>query len=240
MGLTTARLRNRYRRLRLGRRGLSPLARANLAALDGLDRRAPLDECSFVVLDLETTGVDLARDGVVSAGAVRLRGGRVLLGQYFDEMILPQGEVPASSITVHGLTPQRLAAGRPLAQVFDELVGFIGADIVVAHNAGFDLHFIDRHMRAQHGLALQNLALCTLRLCRALLLPSDPFGVGRHKGQCRLDAIAERFGLDTPQRHTAIGDALVTALIFQRMLAMMEERGQARLGRLIALGQAPR
>lgn len=220
-----------------GRGELSDVARRNRSAAEALVARTPLAECDFVVLDLETTGIDVDTDRVISVGAVRVNQGRIHLGKAFSERINPGPDMATGAVTVHGITPDMLAAARPEAEVFDEFIDYIGHGIIVGHNVGFDLHFLNQHMQRRHGIKLHNLVIDTVRLCRELLLPSDPFGIGRNIGKCRLDALAEQFGIAQPERHIASGDALVTAMIFQRMISLMGQRGEATLGRLVSVGR---
>ena len=237
MSLVKQRLGNWLLRKRLGRSELHPHARANLAALDGLDLAAPLTSCRYVVLDLETTGMDPEKDRVVSVGAVRVVEGRVRLGECFRELVNPGRDIPAEAVKVHGITPDKIANARHGAEVFEDFLGFLGHDILVAHYARFDLFFINRVMTARYGFALQNLVLDTVLMCQAVVLPSDPYGIARHQKACRLEALARRFGIAAPERHTALGDALITAMIFQRMLARLEKVGGGRLRDLVRVAQ---
>jgi DNA polymerase-3 subunit epsilon len=225
MSLTRSKLANRFLRARLAGRQLAPLAAANLRALEHLDPGRPALEYDYVVVDLETTGLDPQRDRVVSVGAVRVAGGRVRLGDRFSELINPGRDISEKSIKIHGITPDMLKEARKALEVFDEFLAWLGRDILVAHYAGFDMHFIQRTMRAAHGFALQNLVLDTVRMCQGLVLASDPYGVQTSKRACSLDALATRFGLPQPERHTALGDALTTAMVFQRLLAKLEQAG---------------
>ncbi len=229
MSLVKAKLANLLLRQRLRGRELHPLAQTNLRALEGLDPAAPISACRFVVLDLETTGLDPQNDRVVSVGAVRLVEGRVRLGEAFSELVNPGRDIPAEAIKVHGITSDKIAQARHGAEVFEDLIGFLATDILVAHYARFDLHFINRVMRGRYGFPLQNLVLDTVLMCQAVVLPSDPYGLSRHQKACRLEALARRFGIAAPERHTALGDALITAMIFQRMLARLEAVGGTRL-----------
>ncbi|MBU4564006.1 MAG: 3'-5' exonuclease [Desulfarculus sp.] len=237
MSLVKAKLANLLLRRRLKRRDLNPHALANLEALEGLDPATPINECRFVVLDTETTGMDPEQDRVVSVGAVRLVQGRVRLGEAFSELVNPGRDIPAVAVKVHGITPDKIASARHGAQVFEEFLGFLGRDILVAHYAKFDLHFINRVMRGRYGFPLQNLVLDTVLMCQAVVLASDPYGISRHQKACRLEALAQRFGIAAPERHTALGDALITAMIFQRMLARLEAVGGARLKDLMRVAQ---
>lgn len=233
MKLWQAKLLNRATRVRLARRHLPPEARQNLMALDGLSGRAPALAQRYVVMDLETTGLDHTRDRVVSVGAFRVVGGHIRLGEVFNELANPGRGIPVESIKVHGITPDNIRSARPAWEVFRDFLGFLGGDIVVAHFARFDMFFLNRVMRVQYGMRLQNLVLDTVLMCRAALIEPDPYGQKKGARRCSLDALAARYGLEVPERHTALGDALTTALILQRLLPEMAKAGWSTLGELV-------
>jgi len=237
VSLLKARLANRALRLRLGRRELEPRARRNLSALEGLDGSRPARDFSYAVIDLETTGLSTDRDRVVAVGAVRVAGGRVRLGERFVELVNPGRGIPAQAVKVHGITPDQVAGARGAAEVFRDFLDWLGHDILVAHYARFDLSFINQTMRRLYGFDVQNLVLDVMRMCQGVILGRDPYGINRHRSRCTLDALVERFGLSQAERHTAAGDALVTALIFQRMLARLEAVGPGRLSDLVRVGR---
>jgi DNA polymerase-3 subunit epsilon len=232
VSLIKRKLACRLQRLRQARRELPGPARANLSATDHLAGSQPARAYSYAVVDLETTGLDTATDRVVSVGAVRLARGRVLLGDSFVELVNPGRGIPAEAVKIHGIKPDQVAGARDAAAVFRDFLAWLGSDILVAHYAEFDLHFINLTMRRLYGFPLQNLVLDVVRMCRGVVLPSDPYGIGRNRASCSLESLAQRFGLSEAERHTAAGDALVTALIFQRLLARLEEKGPGRLADL--------
>ncbi len=231
-----SRLRNKMLQLRIGGRALDPLARQNLHALDGLRLDAPAREHRYVVMDLETTGLDPTRDRVVSVGAFRVVQGRVKLGEVFSELCNPGRDIPVESIKVHAIVPDMIRDARDAWEVFDDFLAFIGTDILVAHYAAFDTYILNLAMKARSGFALQNLVLDTVEMCRTLLLKPDPYGVYVDFKKCSLDILAEIYDLEVPERHTALGDALTTALIFQRFLQMMEQEGSGNLRDLVRIG----
>ncbi|MFH1034493.1 MAG: 3'-5' exonuclease [Pseudomonadota bacterium] len=233
-GLT--RLRNRMLQLRIGGRALDPLARKNLHALEGLRLEAPARDHSYVVMDLETTGLDPTKDRVVSVGAFRVVEGRVRLGEVFSELCNPGRDIPVESIKVHAIVPDMIRDAREAWVVFEDFLAFIGTDILVAHYAAFDTYILDLAMKARSGFALQNLVLDTVEMCRSLLLRADPYGVYSDFKKCSLDKLADIYELEVPERHTALGDALTTAMIFQRFLQVMEEQGSGTLRDLIRIG----
>lgn len=234
--LSLARARNRWLRFRLRGRNLDPRALVNLGALDNLRLDDPARSHRFVVVDLETTGLDPDRDRVVSVGAFRMVGGRVRLGEVFCELCNPGRDIPVESIKVHAIVPDMIHQARPAWEVFLDFLGFLGHDILVAHYAPFDVYFMNRVMKGQFGFPLQNLVLDTVELCRTLMLKPDPYGVYLDFRKCGLDALAELFEVEVPERHTALGDALATALIFQRFLQKLESQGRGSLREMIKLG----
>ncbi len=236
MNFALARMRNRLRRLRLKNRDLPPLVRQNLLALEQVHPEQPARSHRFVVLDLETTGLDPNRDRVVSVGALRMVEGRVRLGEVFDELVNPGRDIPVESIKVHAIVPDMIAHARPAGEVFEDFMEYVGTDVLVAHFAPFDLHFLNKIMKVRYGFSLQNLVLDTVEICRSTLLTPDPHGVYMDFKKCGLDALAERFGLEVPERHTALGDALATALILQRMFLHLEQTNRGTMGDLIKLG----
>lgn len=236
MNLTLARAKNRFLRMRMKGKELSPLARLNLGALDHLRPTEPARSHRFVVLDMETTGLDPRRDRVVSLGAFRVAEGRIRLGEVFSELVNPGRDIPVESIKVHAIVPDMIRSARPAWEVFDDFMEFVGADIMVAHYAPFDLHFLNKVMRQRYGFTLQNLILDTVEICRATMLVPDPHGVYQDFKRCSLDALAERFNLEVPERHTALGDALATAMVLQRMFQLLEEQGMGSLGQMIKSG----
>ena len=229
MSLLKRRLGNILARARQRGGDIHPVARTNLKALAGIDPSRPARSYRYVVVDLETTGLDPRTDRVVSVGAVGLREGRIQLGDRFFELVNPGRDISPEAVKIHGITPDRIAGARHGALVLADFCAFLGDAIMVAHYARFDLHFINHLMTERYGFVLQNLVLDTVRMCRSVVLPHDPYGVMNRENHCALDALAERFGLKVPERHTALGDALATALLFQRMLALLEEAGGRRL-----------
>ncbi len=233
MDLWQAKLLNQATRLRLARRNLPPEARENLHALEGLSGRDLATAQRYVVVDLETTGLDYARDRVVSVGAFRVVGGHIRLGEVFSELANPGRGIPVESIKVHGITPDNIRDARPAWEVFRDFLRFVGRDILVAHFARLDIYFLNRVMRAQYGMRLQNLVVDTVLMCRAALIEPDPYGQKKGAKRCSLDALAARYGLEVPERHTALGDAMATALILQRLLPEMAQAGWSTLGDLV-------
>lgn len=231
-------LRNRWLRYRFRDTVLPPAAQINLTALSHIRLSDQARRHRYVVVDLETTGFDSNHDKVVSIGAFRIVEGRIRLGDAFNELVNPNRAIPSSSIKIHSIVPDRVAGARSVEDVFDDFLKYLGRDILVAHHAGFDLPFLNRIMREKYGFALQNLILDTVPMCREILFKPGiryPFGVDLDSIQCGLDKVAKVLGIDIFQRHSALGDSLATAMIFQRVLSRLGKDGSGPLRRLVTV-----
>ena len=187
-----------------------------------------LDQLEMIVFDTETTGLELRKgDRVISIGACRLVKGRLLAQETFDQKVNPGRSIPPASTKIHGLTDADVAQSPPLAVVLPRFRKFVGSGILVAHNAAFDLLAISLEAE-QLGLNFTMPVLDTLLLSRGL----DP-GLEGHG----LDALAERFDLSFPPgtRHTALGDARVTAELLLALLPRLEARGISTLEQALDL-----
>jgi DNA polymerase-3 subunit epsilon len=245
--LGMARLVNRLERIHQRNRPLERRAAVNLEALDHLKGAAPARGFSYTVVDVETTGLDQKRSRIVSIGAFKVIAGRIHLGRFFDQLVNPGGHMPPESITVHGIVPSMVAAAPTGITALETFLDYLGSDILVAHNARFDLAFLNRLMRARYGFKLQNLTVDTLPLCETVLLPNllgpmqrqakllgrGAFNPATQNPPRSLEAYAHHLGIRVHGRHSAAGDALSTAMILQRSLDKLERKGRGRLKDLI-------
>lgn len=190
-----------------------------------LERR--LDELTYAVFDTETTGLNLEEgDRIISIAAVKVRTGAVKRGERFDALVNPGRPIPAESVRYHGITDTMVAGAPSFDVVLKAFLRFAEHAVLVAHQAWFDLRFLNDHARR---LGLPPLTLGRPAL-DTVLLSEVVHGPLRRHG---LEAMAERFNVPLEGRHSALGDALTTAEIFVRLLGLLKKRGIVTLGQSI-------
>jgi DNA polymerase-3 subunit epsilon len=183
------------------------------------DRR--LAELTYTVFDTETTGLQpSAGDEIISIGAVRIVNGRLLKQEVFEQLVNPRRPLDPESARVHGIEAQALADQPTIERVLPAFHRFCEDTVLVAHNAAFDMRFIELKERTA-GVRFTQPVLDTLLLSAAVHPTLEDH---------RLESIAERLGVRVIGRHTAVGDAMVTAEVFLRLLRLLAERGIGTLG----------
>ncbi|HDS1736406.1 MULTISPECIES: 3'-5' exonuclease [Pseudomonas] len=163
-----------------------------------------LREQRWVVLDLETSGLNLNRDQVLSIGAVAIEDGAIDFSQQFERTLHRPAQKTNPSVLIHGLGPDALAAGCAPAAALLDLLEFIGDSPVLAFHAPFDQHMLTRALKDSLGYRLQHPFFDVAELAPLL----NPDTVLREAG---LDDWIARFGLQVEARHHASADAQVTA-----------------------------
>ena len=182
-----------------------------------------LDETPFVVVDLETTGGAPGRGhGIIEIGALRIQGGRVV-GQ-FAELVHPGRRLPNFITHLTGITEDMLAERPPIAAVLPRFVEFAAGAVLIAHNASFDIAFLNAARLTLCGEVFEQPSCCTLRLASRLL---------PRLRRRSLDALAGHFGIPIVDRHRALGDARMTVEIFFQLCELLRRHGVLRLGELL-------
>jgi DNA polymerase-3 subunit epsilon len=186
-------------------------------------RARALGELAYTVFDTETTGLEpSAGDEIISIGAVRIVNGRLLKGDVFEQLIDPRRPLDPASARVHGIDNNALVGQPTIVQVLPAFHKFCEDTVLLAHNAAFDMRFLELKEKSAR-VRFEHPVLDTLLLSVVAHPALDDH---------RLEAIAERLGIAVIGRHTALGDALLAGEVFLRLLGLLRERG------IVTLGQA--
>jgi len=183
--------------------------------ISALDDR-PLSELIYTVFDTETTGLDPSHgDEIIQIGATRCVNGKLLRHESFEQLVNPRRIIPAATILIHGIT-QEMVTGMPfITAVLPAFHTFASDTVLVAHNAAFDMKFLQLQEDVT-GLKFDQPVLDTL-LLSAVVHPAQE--------SHRLEEIAERFNINVLGRHTALGDAFVTAEVWLRLIPLLQAMG---------------
>lgn len=181
-----------------------------------VNRFTPLTQLKAVVLDTETTGLDVASARLLQISAVRFESGRPANERTFDVLINPGVRIPPRSTAVHGITDPMVAGAPGFAAVKPMFDRFVDDAVLVGQSIGFDLAVL-LHETRRIGEEWRPARFLDTKLLAAALDPES-----RELG---LDALADRFDVPVTDRHRALGDALVTAQVLARLLPALAAAG---------------
>jgi DNA polymerase-3 subunit epsilon len=215
---------NWLRRLLWRPPALSGSQRAVLAAYRDL-AAPPLNQAvrdtRFVVLDVETSGLNPFRDRLLSIGAVVVRDGAIRLGEAMEVVLKQTAPSDGKNILVHGIDGTTQLAGQDPPEALAAFLAYAGKAPLVGYHVDFDRIMIERALRQELGMKPVNEWLDLARLMPALY----PEAAARGRG---LDYWLEAFSIENAARHNAVADALATAQLLQVALARAGAGGRQR------------
>ncbi|MBI5720454.1 MAG: DNA polymerase III subunit epsilon [Burkholderiales bacterium] len=187
-----------------------------------------LADLSYTVFDTETTGLRPSEgDRIIQIGATRIVAARLRRQETFDQLVNPERELSEAGIAIHGIRPEMLQGQPRLAEVLPAFHDFAHDTVLVAHNAAFDMRFLQL-AEAATGVRFEQPVLDTL-LLSAVVHPKQD----NHS----LEAIAGRLGVTVLGRHTALGDAMVTAEVFMKLVPLLQGMGITTLGEALSASE---
>ncbi|MCY4204918.1 MAG: exonuclease domain-containing protein [Bacteroidetes bacterium] len=172
-----------------------------------------INDTTFVIVDLETTGLQSAIHRIIEIGAIKVRAGRI--EETFSSLVDPGCRIPRQITKITGITSIDVAGKPEISEVLPSFVEFVNDAIFVAHNCSFDWSFIEAELSRAGLPTLKNRQLCTVRLANRLLsgLPSKSLG-----------SLINFFELQPDSRHRALSDAGATQQIFFKLLDRLEKQ----------------
>ncbi|HZA49709.1 MAG TPA: exonuclease domain-containing protein [Myxococcaceae bacterium] len=175
-----------------------------------------LTDLAYTVFDTETTGLEPSRgDEIVAIGAVRIVNGRLLHHEVFEQLVDPRRPMSADAVRITGIDSTMLEGQPAIEKVLPEFHNFCEDTVLVAHNAAFDMRFLQlKEERA--GVRFSQPVLDTLLLA-AVVHP--------HLESVTLEKMVQLFGVNPIGRHTALGDAIMTAEVLLKMIPLLADKG---------------
>ena len=168
---------------------------------------------SYVVFDLETTGLSPIKDKIIEIGALKVKAGEVV--DHFSTFVNPQRPIPYEVTRITKITDEMVMDSPPIEEVLPPFLEFIEDSVLVAHNANFDVRFLEQNCRYQN-LEREFVSVDTLALARVLLPALSKY---------KLNNITGALKIPLENHHRAVDDAGATAKIFLKFIEMLKERG---------------
>ena len=203
-----------------GERDLTPAQAARLAAWKALpvpDMQAPIEASRYVVVDVESSGLNIAKDRLIAIGAVAVVNGKIQLGDSL-EIVLQQASVSGKdNILIHGIGGTAQREGVPPVEALLTFLEYLGKDALVAFHAAFDEAMIKRAVKTFLGFRFKHIWTDLAYISPALY----PNLALRHRS---LDHWMGHFGISNFARHSALADALATAELMLALSGRMQEQ----------------
>ena len=187
-----------------------------------------IDSTRFVVLDTETTGFDYENDRILCIGAIVLQNGRIPIHKGF-EVFIEQEHYDQATAKIHGILRESVLNRPDESEALQKFLAFLGDSIIVAHHTIFDVTMINKALERNGLPQLKNKTLDTAALYKKTLLVSPLF---ERKENYSLDELADKFDISKKDRHTAMGDAYITAIAFLKILNKLRDKKELTLKQL--------
>ncbi|KFF05923.1 3'-5' exonuclease [Flavobacterium reichenbachii] len=192
------------------------------------DDNITIDETRFIVLDTETTGFDYEMDRILCIGALVLQNGIISIQDSF-EVYIEQDHYDKSTAQIHGIL-KAFVINRPgESEALQQFLTFLGDAVIIAHHTIFDVTMINRALERNGLPVLTNQTLDTAYLYKRTLIKSHLF---ERKDHYTLDDLADKFDISKKDRHTALGDAYITAIAFLKIVKKLKEKKEINLNQL--------
>lgn len=195
---------------------------------DLFDENITIEQTRFVVLDTETTGFDYTNDRILCIGALVLQNNIISVQDTF-EVYVEQDHYDESTAQIHGILKDFIAKRPSELEALEQFLVYLGDAIIIAHHASFDITMINRALERNGLSELKNKALDTGVLYKKTLIKSHLF---ERKDHYTLDDLADKFDISKKDRHTALGDAYITAIAFLKIIKKLREKKEINLNQL--------
>jgi DNA polymerase III subunit epsilon len=184
-----------------------------------------INDTRFVVLDTETTGFDYENDRMLCIGAIVLQNSRIEINTGF-EVYIQQEHYDQASAKIHGILKESILDRNTELEALQQFLEFLGDSVIIAHHTVFDVTMINRALVRNNLPELKNKTLDTAILYKKTLLISNLL---ERKDRYSLDDLIEKFDISKKDRHTAMGDAYITAIAFLKIINKLKSKKEITL-----------
>lgn len=185
--------------------------------------RSPVDSLRFIALDSEASGLDTAKDRILSIATIEIRDGQISMDGCHQWLVCQPDTVPNKATEVHGILPAQLEGGTEEQQMMEEILPHITNAILVGHNIWFDARLLDQALRRHFHTRLRNWTLDVGTMSMGELAPFKESGYLNQRTPS-LEDICAHLGLPMHDRHTSMGDAYIAAEIFLLLYGRIRRR----------------
>ena len=161
---------------------------------------------SYVVVDIETTGVSPTKNEIIELSAIRVTDNKIT--GTFSKLIKPKGRISSFITSLTGISNQMVSDKEPIEDVIGDFCNFVGGSVVLGHNVRFDMSFIRTNGKRILGHDFLNSTIDTLRISRLLL---------RDIRNHRLVTLAEHYGISSLGHHRGLVDCEITYQVHQKL-----------------------
>ena len=172
-----------------------------------------LEDATYCVLDLETTGISITTEKITEVGIMKVKNGEVI--DEFEIFVNPEKPIPQRVVEVTNITDEMVKDAETIDKVFPKILEFVGDSIIVAHNASFDVGFL-KHNAKLLGYEFNNTYIDTLPLAKDLFPDLKKYKLGK---------IADSLGIEVDVAHRALADVDTTVKVFNVMLKKLKAKG---------------
>jgi len=167
---------------------------------------------SFVIVDIETTGLSRYRHKITEISAIKFKDGEII--DEFTTLVNPETKIPSFITKLTGITNEMVKDSPKIHQIIQDFHNFTKDSHFVAHNATFDYNFLNHNLKQHTNKELENQVFCTCKLARRLL-PNLP--------NKKLGTVCDHLNIGNYAAHRARGDAIATTFVFKKFLEHAED-----------------
>jgi len=184
-----------------------------------INRKTPLRSLNFIVLDTETSGLDFKKDKILSIAALSVKDFKIDIENRFEAFFYRENYKPNEDVKVHGILKKHLLEGNTEKEILQKFLAYTKNSIIVGHHIGFDIAIINQVLKSQFNIKLKNKTIDTAWLAKRVETP-----IVKGFNPSSLDDLCKEYNIPLGKRHTAAGDAFITALLFLKLLGRLEKR----------------